>query len=209
MINYTGTIFRQSGSELDPNTCSIIVAAIQVVGVYTSSLLVDRVGRKALLLISSSGAAIALAMLGTFSYLHRQGVNVQAFDFIPLVSFSFYVFITCIGIMPLPFVILAEILPPKVQWDCINSFRNVLIEFSFFSTRFVKLVQLFVWCRLVCLLSFHCKHFRCWSTIMDCMWRWAYAVASVCWAYCLLCSFWRKQKEKTLIRLRRNRRSVF
>lgn len=135
MINYTGTIFQQSGSELDSNTCSIIVAAIQVAGVYTSSMLVDRVGRKALLLISTSGAAIALAMLGTFSYLHRLGVDVQAFDFVPLVSFSFYVFITCIGIMPLPFVILAEILPPKVSYLDTFSFVYLIERFSFAQIR--------------------------------------------------------------------------
>lgn len=114
MINYTGTIFQESGSNIDPNTSSIIVAAIQVVGVYLSTMLVDRVGRKTLLIISASGAAVALALLGTFSFLHEQEVNLMYFNWVPLVSFSFYVFISCIGVLPLPFVILAEILPPKV-----------------------------------------------------------------------------------------------
>lgn len=116
MINYTGTIFKESGSNIDPNTSSIIVAAIQVVGVYLSTMLVDRVGRKTLLIISSGGAAIALALLGTFSFLHEQEVDLVHFNWVPLVSFSFYVFISCIGILPLPFVILAEILPPKVNY---------------------------------------------------------------------------------------------
>lgn len=115
MINYTGTIFKESGSDFDPNMSSIVVAAIQVVGVYIASMLVDRVGRKTLLIVSSAGAAVALAMLGTFSFLINQGVTMPNLNWIPLVAFSFYVFITCIGVLPLPFVILSEILPPKVQ----------------------------------------------------------------------------------------------
>lgn len=118
MINYTGKIFQESGSDLDANVSSIIVAAIQVVGVYGSSLLVDRVGRRTLLIVSSAGAALALALLGAFSYMNTQGVNLQHFNWVPLVSFSFYVFITCFGVLPLPFVILAEILPQKVFYLC-------------------------------------------------------------------------------------------
>lgn len=46
MLNYTTTIFAQSGSNWSPNTSAIIVGAIQLLGTYTSILLIDRVGRK-------------------------------------------------------------------------------------------------------------------------------------------------------------------
>lgn len=46
IITYTADIFKSSGSNLSPNESSIIVAFIQLVGVYVSSVCVDRFGRK-------------------------------------------------------------------------------------------------------------------------------------------------------------------
>lgn len=46
ILNYTAYIFAESGSELDPNICAIIIAFIHLCGAYSSTLLVDRIGRK-------------------------------------------------------------------------------------------------------------------------------------------------------------------
>lgn len=46
IITYTADIFKSSGSTLSPNESSIIVAFIQLIGVYVSSNCVDRFGRK-------------------------------------------------------------------------------------------------------------------------------------------------------------------
>lgn len=46
MINYTATIFAESGSEISPNVSAIIVGGIQLLGTLVSTKLVDRAGRK-------------------------------------------------------------------------------------------------------------------------------------------------------------------
>lgn len=46
MVNYTATIFAESGSSLSPNMAAIVVAVIQLAGSYFSTLLVERAGRK-------------------------------------------------------------------------------------------------------------------------------------------------------------------
>lgn len=115
MINYTATIFKDSGSNWDPHLCSIIIAFIQICGVYGSGHLVDRVGRKTLLTYSATGAFIGLTALGTFSYLSKHDYPVKEFNWIPLASFSTFILTSCFGILPLPFIILAEIMPQKVN----------------------------------------------------------------------------------------------
>lgn len=50
MINYTATIFAQSGSSIPPKLSAIIVAAIQLVGTLVSTQLVDRAGRKVIII---------------------------------------------------------------------------------------------------------------------------------------------------------------
>lgn len=114
MISYTTMVFKESGSTVDANLSAIVIGAIQVVSVYVSSLLVDRLGRKTLLIISTSGAAVACFGLATFSYLHHQKIDVSSYNWVPLFFFSLYIVITCMGILPLPFIILAEILPANV-----------------------------------------------------------------------------------------------
>lgn len=123
-INYTANIFQAAGFDkpneykdtlLDPNNSSIIVAVIQILGVYGSTLLVDRIGRKTLLIFSTSGAFVGLLALGIYSYLYEMGHDLASCNWIPLMSFSTFIFISCFGILPLPFVVLTEILPNEVK----------------------------------------------------------------------------------------------
>ena len=49
MLNYTASIFSESGSNLTPNMAAIVVGLIQLLGACFSTMLVDRAGRKVLL----------------------------------------------------------------------------------------------------------------------------------------------------------------
>lgn len=46
MVFYAGQIFAASGSSITPNMAAIVIGVVQLIGTYTSSLLVDRLGRK-------------------------------------------------------------------------------------------------------------------------------------------------------------------
>lgn len=115
LLNYSATIFRDSGTTISPNTSSIIIASIQCIGTYVSTILVDKVGRKLLLTISSSFTSLGLAVMGTYSFLDSRDFDLHNFYWVPVVSLSFVIFIASIGILPLPFIVLAEVLPSNVR----------------------------------------------------------------------------------------------
>lgn len=46
MLNYTATIFAESGSDISPGLSAIIVGFIQLVGTMVATQLIDRSGRK-------------------------------------------------------------------------------------------------------------------------------------------------------------------
>lgn len=46
VMTYTADIFKSSGSNMSPNESSVIVAVIQLVGVYVSTICVETFGRK-------------------------------------------------------------------------------------------------------------------------------------------------------------------
>ena len=112
---YSGTTFKESGSTLDPTMSSIIVMVVQLVGTYTASILIDRCGRRILLMLSSTGASIGFSVMGTFSYLSQCGYNLEVFKLVPIISFSVSSYCLAIGLTPLCFVITAEVLPSKVK----------------------------------------------------------------------------------------------
>ncbi|XP_058816625.1 uncharacterized protein LOC131679891 [Topomyia yanbarensis] len=115
IITYTATIFEESGSDLSPKMSSIIVALIQLVGTIISFTLVDNLGRKILLLISTSGTAVGLFSMGLFSFLQQNGYDLSQLQSLPIISLSVTILLSSIGILSLPFVILAEVLPQKIR----------------------------------------------------------------------------------------------
>lgn len=115
LVNYAGPIFKASGSDFDPNVSSFFVGALQIVGTCFTFFLIDKVGRKFLLLVSIGGSAIGSMLMGTYSYLSVNGYDVSSFNMVPVVSLSFVIFISSIGIIPIPYIIAAELFPQKVM----------------------------------------------------------------------------------------------
>lgn len=113
--NYAESIFKDTGSTVDPQVSSIVMAAMQVVGTYTASQLMDKVGRKVLLLVSLATGMLALLMTGAYSYLAKHDYDVSAFNWLPVVSISFFIFVTSIGILPAPYVMMSEVIPQRIR----------------------------------------------------------------------------------------------
>lgn len=139
MMSYASIIFRESGSTLSPSVSSIIIGAIQLVGAYIASMLVDRLGRKVrnvflysiilmfkwifflrfnqlLMVFSFAATGVCHLILGTYIFLGATtSIDLQSVQWIPVVSFSLMLFVACCGALPIPFVILSEMLPDRVR----------------------------------------------------------------------------------------------
>lgn len=115
LLSYASMIFDEAGSSMSPNVSAIVVGVIQVMGVYCSTLLVDRAGRKFLMVSSAFGCAVGLFSFGGYDFLKHQGVNVSEYNWIPLVAFSLVIFVANLGIVSLPFLIMTEISPLKIR----------------------------------------------------------------------------------------------
>lgn len=115
LANYANTIFRASGSTLDPNISSIIVCFMEVCGTCVAAQLIDRIGRKLLMIVSCFGCAIGLSVTGIFTYLAKNGYDVSDWHLVPIFSLSFFIFVAAIGMLPVPYVYVTEMLPQKVQ----------------------------------------------------------------------------------------------
>lgn len=99
---------------MDPFVSSILAALAQTVGVIFAANLVERTGRKLLILVSCIGGAFFLILTALFSWASQAGYDLTYVNWIPIISLPSFVFIISSGIIPLCFVVIVEILPTKV-----------------------------------------------------------------------------------------------
>lgn len=91
--------------------------SVQLVGTWVATFLIDRVGRRVLLIASTIGCGTGLALMGTFIYLSKQDLDLSDLSWVPVASLSLAVFMASIGLLPLVFVVLGEVLPSKVRFE--------------------------------------------------------------------------------------------
>ncbi|KAI8045066.1 facilitated trehalose transporter Tret1 isoform X3 [Drosophila gunungcola] len=114
IFNYASTIFTQLGSRMEPNMCGIVMGLVQLGGLLTAVLLVDRVGRRWLLIPSLAGMGLSelgVGLLKSFAsphFLHHNG-------WIGLTLMCLVAYSSSTGIIALTFVIIVELLPAKIR----------------------------------------------------------------------------------------------
>ncbi|XP_015912675.1 facilitated trehalose transporter Tret1 [Parasteatoda tepidariorum] len=109
VLFYTVEIFNATQSSIDPNEGTVIVDAVLVVATAISSVLMDRCGRKLLLMISGMGMAISLFIFGTYDYLSISNASMKSdYGWIPLAALIVYISAFSIGFGPIPWLMMAE-----------------------------------------------------------------------------------------------------
>lgn len=111
LMTYTQAIFKEAGSTLSPNLCAIIVALVQVTANVIVIIIVDRIDRKVLYSLSATATGIGLAALGLHGFYRDY---LTEYTSIPITAFSFIIFASSCGVLPLHYVILVEIMPKRV-----------------------------------------------------------------------------------------------
>ncbi|KAF2879595.1 hypothetical protein ILUMI_26577 [Ignelater luminosus] len=119
VVFYTDTIFKSAGSTLDPKLCTLIIGLIQAVATFISSMVVDKLGRRILLISSSLFVTISGVSLGVFFTLQeRELVSesvISSLGFLPITSLSIFIIMYAFGISPIPWLLPAELFPPEVK----------------------------------------------------------------------------------------------
>ncbi|XP_071950741.1 solute carrier family 2, facilitated glucose transporter member 8-like [Antedon mediterranea] len=72
---YSVTIFQSASPSLDDNVAAIIIAAVQVVATFISMLLIERTGRKILLIVAAIGMCISTTTFGLYYKLTEVTTN--------------------------------------------------------------------------------------------------------------------------------------
>lgn len=102
VIFYTVSIFKDAGSTIDENLCTIIVGVVNFIATFIATILIDRLGRKMLLYISDVAMIITLLTLGSFFYYKNSGNDISNIGWLPLGAFVIFVLGFSLGFGPIP-----------------------------------------------------------------------------------------------------------
>lgn len=115
VIFFTVPIFKSAGSNIDPALSAIIVGVVQVLMTFCAAALVERAGRKVLLLQSSTIMCLCLAVLGVYFRLKKTGHDVSNIGWIPLLCLVLFIVSFSLGYGPIPWMMMGELLAPEVK----------------------------------------------------------------------------------------------
>ena len=110
IVYYSPAILRMAGfpSAKAAILAAAVIGVMNVVITVVAIALVDRLGRRFLLLLSTAGMTVALGLVGGDFYRHASGVEVFGAVVAYMVSFN-------IGLGPVMWLLISEIYPTKIR----------------------------------------------------------------------------------------------
>ncbi|XP_071741327.1 sugar transporter ERD6-like 7 [Rutidosis leptorrhynchoides] len=110
---YTSSIFESAGFPADVGT--IIYALLQIVITALNVLIVDKAGRKPLLLISATGLVLGCLLTALSFFLKTYEIGVSAVPALAVTGILLYIGSFSAGMGAIPWVIMSEIFPINIK----------------------------------------------------------------------------------------------
>uniref|UniRef100_A0A2A4IYC3 Major facilitator superfamily (MFS) profile domain-containing protein n=1 Tax=Heliothis virescens TaxID=7102 RepID=A0A2A4IYC3_HELVI len=137
VIFYMQTILESTHTSVRDDVASVINGCIQLVASSCTIVVVDRFGRKPVLLTSLFGMALGMIGLGTFFQLKQEEVPITGFlNFLPLLSMMLVVFCFNAGTGSILWTLIAELFDGPARAIGSTASIGVTTLFVFLSTKY-------------------------------------------------------------------------
>lgn len=114
--SYTQEILEEGDASISAATAVILLSVFQLIAGIGAAILVDKLGRRPLLLGTTFLSGIALSIAGTFYFLKfEKGFDTTGYGWILHSSVIFYELIIALGLNPLSYMMLGELFPTNVK----------------------------------------------------------------------------------------------
>ncbi|XP_053674258.1 facilitated trehalose transporter Tret1-like [Anopheles nili] len=145
ILGYSQTIFSRLALPLTAAQLSIVLALVQLGSVLLPTFLVDRAGRRPLLLASTAGSLLGLSTCAVYFTLDETTTDIlspepgAAHGWVPFAGVLMFIISFAIGLATVPFAILGEVFPKHIK-AAANAVFAVITSAVVFSV--VKLFQI-------------------------------------------------------------------
>lgn len=139
---YMQTIFKKSTDIMSKQLASILIFGLQLSVNFTAVLIVDKIGRKPLLIISCIGCTLNLIIIGIyFTVQDLTDLNLASFNFIPLVCVVLFTISFAIGQGNVVNLMISEMFSSSIKAKA-SCLMNILFAFfMLFTTKFFQVTS--------------------------------------------------------------------
>ncbi|XP_022900708.1 facilitated trehalose transporter Tret1-like [Onthophagus taurus] len=141
ILFYTETIFDATGSSIPSDISTILVGLVQVSFSGITPLLVDRKGKRFLLIFSGIGMALSQFALGYYFQRIETKLSTDSIFWLPVLCLILYNATYCMGFGPLPWAVMGELFPPNVKSAASTVTASGCWILAFVITRYFKNVS--------------------------------------------------------------------
>lgn len=138
VIFYSTSIFRNAGfKDQWPVYCTIMLGFVQVIMTFVCVVIVDKVGRKILLLVGMMGMCVSAFGLATFSILANKYTEDSYLNYLTVFFSIFYIVFFAIGPGAIPWIITSELFGSAARGKAVslatlvNWLSNFIVTVSF------------------------------------------------------------------------------
>ncbi|XP_046649044.1 facilitated trehalose transporter Tret1-2 homolog isoform X2 [Daphnia pulicaria] len=144
IVFYSASIFQEAGSTIDRFVSSIMIGVVQLIFTVISALLVDRFGRRVLLMTSGTFMAVSLSGLGAFVYVKKAWEELSVVDestveeqnllaelgWLPLLCLMSFIISYSFGFGAVPQLVMGELFPSEYR----HRMGTISVSFSVLCT---------------------------------------------------------------------------
>ncbi|KAF7988599.1 hypothetical protein HCN44_001172 [Aphidius gifuensis] len=112
---YTEKIFDQANVDIEGKYLAIILGVIQVICTGLCAVVVDRHGRRPLLLFSTIGSLLSTGSVAIYFNLKHENYNTSSIEWLPAFGCMMYVVFYSLGLAPLPTAMIGELFATNVK----------------------------------------------------------------------------------------------
>lgn len=142
LVAYAVPILQSANVNLDVYVSAVVIGAARVGGTLVHLTVVDKMGRKPLLISAYTVCGLSMAVLGCFLYI-RDNFGYEYVDhigWIPLASLVIFVFFTGVG-QPVVFILQGELLPTAFRAAGVSIVMILVFLGSFAAIRTYSLMS--------------------------------------------------------------------
>lgn len=139
---YTVSIFQSAGYK-NSELATVVIGVVQVIATLVACFLMDKMGRKKLLIIAGSTMALTCTTFGYYYYRMSSGTHANI-SWLAITSLIIYIIGFSLGWGPIPMLVMSEIFPAPARGAAsgIATFTNWFCAFLI-TKEFIAFQELF------------------------------------------------------------------
>lgn len=140
IASFITSIFNETGSILSEKNSSILIAIIQLIANAVFLLIVEQFNRRTLYIWSAVMTTVSYAIFVLYGFFWSKQ---PGFEWMPPICLAAVLFFSCIGLLPIPYIMTAELLPRKICKPSFSIFATLLwVEMFVSGSIFLSIVEM-------------------------------------------------------------------